>query len=70
MPTINATVFPNEAYVLVEADWTDFPEVTHAQVTRRSRANHRSFCSIATPVIPTRTWCCWVLSIATPRKAA
>jgi len=36
MPTINATVFPNEAYVLVEADWTDFPEVTYAQVTRRN----------------------------------
>jgi hypothetical protein len=36
MPTINATVYPNEAYVLVEADWTDIPTVTHAQVTRRN----------------------------------
>lgn len=36
MPTINATVFPVEAYVLVEVDWTDTPEVTHAQVTRRN----------------------------------
>lgn len=36
MPTINATVFPAEAYVLVEVDWTDVPEVTHAQVTRRN----------------------------------
>lgn len=36
MPTINATVFPAEAYVLVEADWTDFPEVTYAAVTRRN----------------------------------
>ena len=36
MPTINATVFPNEAYVLVEVDWTDIPDVTHATVTRRN----------------------------------
>lgn len=36
MPTINATVFPNEAYVLVEVDWNDFPDVTYAQVTRRN----------------------------------
>lgn len=36
MPTINATVFPNEAYVLVEVDWNDFPDVAYAQVTRRN----------------------------------
>lgn len=36
MPTINATVFPNEAYVLVEVDWNDVPDVTYAQVTRRN----------------------------------
>lgn len=36
MPTINATVFPAEAYVLVEVDWNDVPDVTHAQVTRRN----------------------------------
>lgn len=36
MPTINATVFPNEAYVLVETDWTDLPDVTYVTVTRRN----------------------------------
>lgn len=36
MPTISATAFPAEAYVLVEVDWTDMPEVTYAQVTRRN----------------------------------
>lgn len=37
MPTLNATVFPDEAYVLVEADWngTD-PEPLYAGVTRRN----------------------------------
>lgn len=34
MPTINTTVFTNEAYVLVEVDWTDVPAVTHARVIR------------------------------------
>lgn len=34
MPTITATAFPNEAYVLVEVDWTDVPAVTHARVIR------------------------------------
>lgn len=36
MPTLNATVFPDEAYVLVEVDWTDVPEVEYATVTRRN----------------------------------
>lgn len=36
MPTIFVNTFPNEAYVLVEADWSDFPEVTYATVTRRN----------------------------------
>lgn len=36
MPTLNATVYPDEAYVLVEADWTSDPTVTHANVTRRN----------------------------------
>lgn len=36
MPTINATVFNTPAYVLVEADWTDYPTVTHAGVIRRN----------------------------------
>ena len=36
MPSINTVAFPNEAYVLVQADWTDLPDVTHAQVTRRN----------------------------------
>jgi hypothetical protein len=36
MPTINATVFTGPAYVLVEADWTDYPTVTYATVTRRN----------------------------------
>lgn len=36
MPIIATTAFPNEAYVLVEVDWTDFPDVTYAQVTRRN----------------------------------
>lgn len=36
MPTITATAFPAEAYVLVEVDWTDVPDVTYAQVTRRN----------------------------------
>lgn len=36
MPTITATVYPAEAYVLVQADWTDLPDVTHATVTRRN----------------------------------
>lgn len=36
MPTINATVFPDEAYVLVEVDWTDNPLVEYANVTRRN----------------------------------
>lgn len=36
MPTINATVFNTPAYVLVEADWGDYPTVTHAGVVRRN----------------------------------
>lgn len=36
MPTLNATVFPAEAYVLVEVDWSSHPTVTHAIVTRRN----------------------------------
>lgn len=36
MPTINATVYPAEAYVLVQANWTDIPAVTFAGVTRRN----------------------------------
>jgi PKD repeat protein len=36
MPTLNATVFPNEAYVLVEVDWTSDPSVQYANVTRRN----------------------------------
>jgi hypothetical protein len=34
MPTIAATVFPNEAYVRIDADWTDTPSVTYAGVQR------------------------------------
>ena len=36
MPTINATVYNTPAYVLVEADWSDQPTVTHAGVVRRN----------------------------------
>ena len=36
MPTINATAFNTPAYVLVEVDWTDQPNVTHARVVRRN----------------------------------
>lgn len=36
MPTLTATAYPTEAYVLVQADWTDTPSVTHATVTRRN----------------------------------
>lgn len=36
MPTINATVFTAEAYVLVEVDWTDYPQVAYARVERRN----------------------------------
>lgn len=36
MPTLNATVYPNEAYVLVEVDWTSDPTVLYAKVTRRN----------------------------------
>jgi hypothetical protein len=34
MPTISATVYPDEAYVLVQADWTDQPTVEYARVVR------------------------------------
>jgi len=34
MPTISATVYPAEAYVLVQADWTDQPTVQYARVVR------------------------------------
>lgn len=36
MVTLNATVFPAEAYVLVEVDWTSNPLVQYASVTRRN----------------------------------
>lgn len=36
MPTVTATGFDTEGYVLVIADWSDVPEVTHAAVTRRN----------------------------------
>lgn len=36
MPTLNATVYPNEAYVLVEVDWSSNPTVQYATVTRRN----------------------------------
>ncbi len=36
MPTILVSDFPAEAYVLVQVDWNDYPDVTHAQVTRRN----------------------------------
>lgn len=40
MPTITTTAIdPNDAYVLVEADWTDYPEVVYAGVTRRNTVN-------------------------------
>jgi Carbohydrate binding domain len=38
MPTISATVYPDEAYVLVEADWTDQPTVEYARVVRVNTA--------------------------------
>ena len=36
MPTITATPFNTPAYVLVQVDWTDQPQVTHARVVRRN----------------------------------
>lgn len=36
MPAIVAFTYPDEAYIQIEVDWTDMPEVTHAQVTRRN----------------------------------
>lgn len=36
MPTIFVNTFPAEAYNEIQVDWTDMPEVTHAQVTRRN----------------------------------
>lgn len=36
MPTINVSTFPGDAYALIEADWSDTPDVTYAQVTRRN----------------------------------
>lgn len=36
MVTLNATVYPDEAYVLVEADWSSHPTVNYANVTRRN----------------------------------
>jgi hypothetical protein len=36
MVTLNATVYPDEAYVLVEVDWTSHPSVQYANVTRRN----------------------------------
>lgn len=36
MPTINTTQFPADGYVLVEVDWTDYPQVLYAGVTRRN----------------------------------
>ena len=34
MPTVTATPYTDEAYVRVDADWTDQPAVTHARVIR------------------------------------
>lgn len=34
MPTIAATTFPDEAYVRVDVDWSDRPDVTYARVIR------------------------------------
>jgi hypothetical protein len=36
MPSIVTTVFPAEDYVLVEANWTDMPQIQYAGVTRRN----------------------------------
>lgn len=36
MVSLNATVYPDEAYVLVQADWSSDPDVTCANVTRRN----------------------------------
>lgn len=36
MPTLTATDFATEGYVLVIADWSDTPSVTYAGVTRRN----------------------------------
>lgn len=36
MPTLNATVYPDEAYVLVEVDWSSDTSVTYAGVTRHN----------------------------------
>ncbi len=36
MPTITLTQFPADGYVLVEVDWTDYPQVLYAGVTRRN----------------------------------
>lgn len=36
MPTLTATVFPDEAYVLLEADWSDTPAAQYARVVRRN----------------------------------
>lgn len=36
MPTISATAFPGEAYVLVQADWSAAPTADYAHVTRRN----------------------------------
>lgn len=36
MPTIAAFVFNPQAYVEVEVDWSDYPQVTHARVVRRN----------------------------------
>lgn len=36
MPLIFVNTYPNEGYAEIEADWTDFPDVTHATVTRRN----------------------------------
>lgn len=36
MPTIATTVYPDEAYVRVDADWTDLPQVIYARVIRRN----------------------------------
>lgn len=36
MPTLTATGFNTPGYVLVQADWTDLPQVQYASVTRRN----------------------------------
>lgn len=43
MPTINAFQFNPEAYVEVDVDWSDYPQVTHARVVRRNTVTGELF---------------------------